>query len=46
MFNLMAANPYAKDERLLERAGRTLNTAIEESLFEIMNELGPLFDEE
>ena len=44
MMNLAAANPFEKDERLLDRAGTVLNAAVQESLFELMDELEPLFD--
>jgi hypothetical protein len=44
VMNLAAANPYENDERLLDRAGTVLNAAVQESLFELMDELEPLFD--
>jgi hypothetical protein len=37
--NLAAANPYRSDARLLEKASNTLNAAVQESLFEMMDEL-------
>ena len=37
--NLAAANPWEGDARLLERASRTLNAAVQESLFELMDDL-------
>ena len=46
MMNLAAANPFESDERLLDRAGMTLNAAVQESLFELMDELERLFDAE
>ena len=42
--NLAAANPYRSDERLLEKASTTLNAAVQESLFELMEDLEELFD--
>jgi len=41
--NLAAANPYRSDERILEKASTTLNAAVQESLFELMEELEELF---
>jgi hypothetical protein len=44
--NLADANPFEGDQRLLDKAGKTLNAAVQESLFELMNDLEPLFDRE
>ena len=42
--NLAAANPNRDDAPLLEKASNTLNSAVQESLFELMDELEELFD--
>jgi hypothetical protein len=46
LMNLAAANPFEGDERLLDRAGMTLNAAVQESLFGLMDKLERLFDAE
>ena len=43
VLNLAAANPFEDDKRLLDRASRTLNEAVQESLFKLMDELAPFF---
>jgi hypothetical protein len=40
--NLAAANPNRSDAPLLEKASRTLNAAVQESLFELMDEVEEL----
>lgn len=40
--NLAAANPNRNDAPLLEKASRTLNAAVQESLFELMDEVEEL----
>ncbi len=42
LMNLAAANPLEDDERLLAKASKTLNAAVQESLFRLMGELGSL----
>ena len=42
LMNLAAANPLEGDERLLDKASKTLNAAVQESLFGMMDELGSL----
>lgn len=42
LMNLAAANPLEGDERLLEKASKTLNAAVQESLFGLMDELASL----
>ena len=45
MMNLLAADLFKGDSRLLEKASVTLNGAVQESLFELMEELEPLMQE-
>jgi hypothetical protein len=42
LMHLAAANPFEDDERLLAKASKTLNAAVQESLFRLMDELGSL----
>jgi len=42
LMNLAEANPYKGDERLLGKASKTLNAAVQESLFRLMDELASL----
>lgn len=42
LMNLSAANPWKGDQRLLDKASNTLNAAVQESLFGLMDELEPL----
>jgi hypothetical protein len=42
IMSLAAANPYESDERLLGRASKVLNAAVQESLFGLMDELSEL----
>ena len=42
IMNLAAANPYQSDARLLGKASTTLNAAVQESLFGLMDELASL----
>lgn len=42
LINLAEANPYEGDDRLLAKASKTLNAAVQESLFRLMDELDSL----
>ena len=44
--NLEAANTYRSDANILEKASNTLNAAVQESLFEMMDELEAILDAE